>query len=169
MNYQTFESLTTSLTETEQARSRCIICLSNAEYIIECGNTPTENGHSKSDIENQIEKSNSPLMDIRVLCGDNMDREMCCCRYNIHTSCFAESNKEFHNVCPMCHKKWWRNENETDTHDAVVNVNEYAGSSRNMVSSIIQFLKFVLIIFIESFTFTAFCVFIIVVVILTDK
>jgi hypothetical protein len=135
-DYQTFESDTTavslsetgapvSLSETGAGaeHSRCIICLSNTEYE---SNESNENERHRSpdelpetgDVETgDAEKSNTPLMDIRVLCGRrSFEDGICNCRYNIHTSCFVETNKVFNNVCPMCRKNWWRKESDDLVH-----------------------------------------------------
>jgi hypothetical protein len=106
-------------------RDSCIICLSNADYTYtntngSCGSI--ENGHLKNDDHVEIEiveKSNTPLLEIRVLCGNRAGNEnsrdgICNCRYNIHTSCFVESNMVFNNVCPTCRKNWWSSETDLD-------------------------------------------------------
>lgn len=107
---------------TATAHDSCIICLSNIDYAnCSYGSIESlENGHSKNEghVEIEIvEKSNTPLMDIRVLCGnrDSNEKGVCNCRYNIHTSCFVDSNKVFNNVCPMCRNNWWCDKTEPDT------------------------------------------------------
>jgi len=103
-NYQAFEETAEERMEdieegTVIEHSRCIICLSDAHY---------ENGNVET---GKVEKSTSPLMDIRVLCGKRSREDgVCNCRYNIHTSCFINSNEVYHNKCPMCRRNWWRKE-----------------------------------------------------------
>lgn len=93
--------------------SRCIICLSDAQYENDDSRYADELPENGDVETGDAEKGNTPLMDIRVLCGGrSFEDRICNCQYNIHTSCFVESNKAFNNVCPMCRKNWWRKESD---------------------------------------------------------
>jgi len=106
-DYQAFEENVEERMEdieegTAIEHSRCIICLSDADF--ENGDVETGNVDVEVETGNvNVEKSNTPLMNILTLCGNDRVRDnICNCRYNIHTSCFVETNKVFNNVCVRC-------------------------------------------------------------------
>jgi hypothetical protein len=91
--------------------SRCIICLSGDGSDVG-DSSDVETGEVELTLV-QNGTHGTPLMSVRTLCGNETNKDgICNCRYNIHTSCFVETNKVFDNVCPMCRKNWWCAEND---------------------------------------------------------